>query len=80
MGRRKPTDEEYDATAMARGTPCPTRSGGCHRAKAKAGTLPNMTGVGQGYEPPEHPDVVVSGSGELDDAVNQLLDALEVTH
>ncbi|HET9944303.1 MAG TPA: adenylyl-sulfate kinase [Actinomycetes bacterium] len=49
-------------------------------AKAKAGTLPNMTGVGQGYEPPEKPDLVVQGSGEVDDAVNQLLDALEVTH
>ena len=49
-------------------------------AKAKAGTLPNMTGVGQGYEPPEKPDLVVQGSGEVDDAVNRLLDALEVTH
>ncbi len=49
-------------------------------AKAKAGTLPNMTGVGQGYEPPEKADVVVSGSGEIDDAVNLLMDALEVTH
>jgi adenylylsulfate kinase-like enzyme len=39
-----------------------------------------MTGVGQGYEAPEKADLVVSGSGELDDAVNQLLDALEVTH
>ncbi|MGH8892116.1 MAG: adenylyl-sulfate kinase [Actinomycetes bacterium] len=49
-------------------------------AKAKAGTLPNMTGVGQMYEPPENPDLVVSGSGEVDDAVARLLDALEVTH
>jgi bifunctional enzyme CysN/CysC len=49
-------------------------------AKAKAGTLPNMTGVGQLYEPPEHPDVVVSGAGDLDDAVNKLLDVLEVVH
>ncbi len=47
-------------------------------AKAKAGTLPNMTGVGQGYEPPEHPDVTVNGAGEVDDAVDLLLDALEV--
>jgi len=47
-------------------------------AKAKAGTLPNMTGVGQGYEPPENPDVTVDGAGEVEDAVNQLLDALEV--
>ena len=47
-------------------------------AKAKAGTLPNMTGVGQGYEPPEHPDVTVDGAGEVEDAVDLLLDALEV--
>jgi bifunctional enzyme CysN/CysC len=49
-------------------------------ATAKAGTLPNMTGVGQGYEPPEHPDVTVNGAGEVADAVSQLLDALEVAH
>jgi bifunctional enzyme CysN/CysC len=49
-------------------------------AKAKAGTLPNMTGVGQGYEPPENPDVVVSGDGDVDEAVGQLLAALDVTH
>jgi bifunctional enzyme CysN/CysC len=49
-------------------------------AKAKAGTLPNMTGVGQMYEPPEHPDLVVKGSGEVDTAVDQLLDVLDVAH
>ena len=49
-------------------------------AKAKAGTLPNMTGVGQGYESPENPDLTVDGAGEVDDAVAQLLDALEVHH
>jgi len=47
-------------------------------AKAKAGTLPNMTGVGQGYEPPENPDVTVTGAGDLDAAVDRLLAALEV--
>jgi bifunctional enzyme CysN/CysC len=47
-------------------------------AKAKAGSLPNMTGVGQGYEPPEHPDVTVDGSGDVQTAVEALLDALEV--
>ena len=47
-------------------------------AKAKAGTLPNMTGVGQGYEPPEHPDVTVSGAGDVEAAVDTLLAALEV--
>ncbi|MFD7659395.1 adenylyl-sulfate kinase [Actinosynnema sp. NPDC059797] len=47
-------------------------------AKAKAGTLPNMTGVGQGYEPPEAPDLVVDGSGSLDDATDELCALLDV--
>ncbi|GGP01735.1 adenylyl-sulfate kinase [Nonomuraea glycinis] len=41
-------------------------------AKAKAGTLPNMTGLGQVYEPPEHPDLVVDGAGSLDDVTDAL--------
>jgi bifunctional enzyme CysN/CysC len=41
-------------------------------AKAKAGTLPNLTGVGQAYEPPEHPDLVVDGAGSLAEAVELL--------
>jgi bifunctional enzyme CysN/CysC len=41
-------------------------------AKAKTGALPNLTGVGQAYEPPETPDVVVEGTGSLDDAVAAL--------
>lgn len=49
-------------------------------AKAKAGALPNMTGVGQGYEAPEHADVVLDGAGEVDDAVARLLDALDLAH
>jgi bifunctional enzyme CysN/CysC len=49
-------------------------------AKASAGTLPNMTGVGQGYEPPEHPDVHLDGAGDIEAAVAQLLDALEIAH
>ena len=49
-------------------------------AKASAGTLPNMTGVGQGYEPPEHPDVHLDGAGDIEAAVTQLLDALEIAH
>jgi len=47
-------------------------------AKAKAGSLPNMTGMGQGYEPPEHPDLVVSGAGDVDSAVAELLNLLDV--
>jgi bifunctional enzyme CysN/CysC len=49
-------------------------------AKAKAGTLPNMTGVGQMYEPPEHPDLVVNGAGDIDDEVANLLDLLVEHH
>jgi bifunctional enzyme CysN/CysC len=42
-------------------------------AKAKAGKLPNMTGIGQGYEAPEHPDIVVNGAGSLDETVDRLV-------
>ncbi len=48
---------------------CATRDPKGLYAKAKAGTLPNMTGVGQAYEAPEHPDLVVDGAGSLDAAV-----------
>ncbi len=47
-------------------------------AKARAGSLPNMTGVGQMYEPPENPDLVVSGDGDVDAAVDGLLRLLGV--
>ena len=33
-------------------------------AKAAAGNLPNLTGVGQEYEPPRHPDLVLDGTAE----------------
>jgi bifunctional enzyme CysN/CysC len=45
-------------------------------AKAKAGSLPNMTGVGQGYEAPEAPDLVVNGAGSLDETVERLVSVL----
>ncbi|MEV4355190.1 adenylyl-sulfate kinase [Nonomuraea sp. NPDC049625] len=41
-------------------------------AQAKAGTLPNLTGLGQAYEPPESADLVVDGAGSLDDATDEL--------
>jgi bifunctional enzyme CysN/CysC len=34
--------------------------------------LPNMTGVGQNYEPPDEPDLVVNGSGALEETVTRL--------
>jgi bifunctional enzyme CysN/CysC len=42
-------------------------------AKAKAGKLPNMTGIGQGYEAPEEPDIVVNGAGSLEETVDRLV-------
>jgi bifunctional enzyme CysN/CysC len=45
-------------------------------AKAAAGSLPNMTGMGQSYEPPEDPDVVLRGTGDLDDSVATLARAI----
>lgn len=38
-------------------------------AQAASGELADLTGVGQVYEPPEHPDLRVCGDGDLDDAV-----------
>ena len=38
-----------------------------------------MTGVGQGYEPPENADVVLDGDGEVETSVDQLLRALDVS-
>ncbi len=45
-------------------------------AKAAAGNLPNMTGVGQGYEAPLSPDLTLTGTGDLDTAADQLVRAL----
>ena len=42
-------------------------------AKAQSGTLPNMTGIGQEYEPPEHPDVRLDGTASVDENVEVLL-------
>lgn len=41
--------------------------------RAGEGHINNMTGVGQGYEMPKSPDLVVSGEGKLDAAVAQVL-------
>jgi bifunctional enzyme CysN/CysC len=42
-------------------------------AKAKSGTLPNMTGMGQEYEAPEHADVHLDGTASVDDNVEILV-------
>ncbi len=45
-------------------------------AKAAAGNLPNMTGVGQAYEPPLNPDLIVHGTGDLDTSADLLVAAI----
>jgi bifunctional enzyme CysN/CysC len=45
-------------------------------AKAAAGSLPNLTGVGQDYEAPESPELVLHGTGDLDASVDALVRAV----
>ena len=45
-------------------------------AKAAAGNLPNMTGMGQSYEAPVNADVVLDGAGDLDTQVDTLARAV----
>jgi bifunctional enzyme CysN/CysC len=42
--------------------------------KAAAGDLPNLTGVGQGYEVPESPDLVIDGSQPLENCLDLLIE------
>jgi bifunctional enzyme CysN/CysC len=44
-------------------------------AKAASGELPNLTGVGQDYEEPLTPDLVVAGDGDLQQAVGAVVSA-----
>lgn len=41
--------------------------------KAKAGNLPNLTGVGQEYEPPSNPELILDGSQDLNRNVAAVL-------
>ena len=41
--------------------------------KAASGQLPNLTGVGQEYEPPANPELVIDGTAELEDSLELLL-------
>jgi bifunctional enzyme CysN/CysC len=45
-------------------------------AKAAAGNLPNMTGVGQAYEPPLNPDLIVHGTGDIETSADLLVAAI----
>ena len=45
-------------------------------AKAAAGSLPNMTGMGQAYEVPEQPDLILHGVGDIEASVTALTIAI----
>ncbi len=45
-------------------------------AKAASGDLPNLTGVGQEYEPPTSPELILHGTGDLDASVDELVRAV----
>ena len=45
-------------------------------AKAASGDLPNLTGVGQDYEPPTSPELILRGTGDLDASVDELVRAI----
>lgn len=42
-------------------------------AKAAAGNLPNMTGVGQAYEVPKRADITLTGTGNLEESADRLI-------
>jgi bifunctional enzyme CysN/CysC len=45
--------------------------------KARAGELPNFTGIGSEYQPPENPELVLDGAGENPEALaEQVVQAL----
>lgn len=46
-------------------------------AKARSGEITGMTGVDAPYEIPEHPDLVLGQGESIDDAVGQLMRAIE---
>ncbi|MBI1378204.1 MAG: adenylyl-sulfate kinase [Frankiales bacterium] len=45
-------------------------------AKAAGGELPNLSGVGQDYEPPLDPELVVSGTGDVERSVEAVVAAV----
>ncbi|MGB3040138.1 MAG: adenylyl-sulfate kinase, partial [Candidatus Nanopelagicales bacterium] len=48
-------------------------------AKSAAGDLPNMSGVGQDYEAPSHPDVHLDGTEPIVDSAAKVIEALELS-
>ena len=71
--RGLPFLEVYVATSLEE---CERRDPKGLYARARAGELQGLTGVGDPYEPPEAADVVIAGGEPLDDAVTRVLAAL----
>jgi bifunctional enzyme CysN/CysC len=44
--------------------------------KSAAGEIPNFTGVGQDYERPSHPDLVIDGTAPIDESVEKIFKIL----
>jgi bifunctional enzyme CysN/CysC len=44
--------------------------------KSSAGEIPNFTGVGQDYERPLNPDLVIDGTAPIDEIVEKILKVL----
>lgn len=65
--------EVWVSTALAE---CERRDPKGLYAKARAGELPGLTGVGDVYEPPEHPDIEVGGAEPIPAAAARVLAAL----
>lgn len=48
-------------------------------AKARRGEIPNFTGIGSAYEPPEHPDIHLdAGHRDAEDLANDVLRKLQI--
>jgi bifunctional enzyme CysN/CysC len=45
-------------------------------ARAHAGEIPNMTGVGQDYQPPEAPEVILDGTADLNACAARLAEVV----
>jgi bifunctional enzyme CysN/CysC len=66
--------EVYLATPLAE---CERRDPKGLYRKARAGQIPNMTGIGSPYEPPEAPDLILDTSTVgVDEAVHRVLEML----
>ena len=55
---------------------CTTRDPKGLYKKAAAGSIPNLTGVGQAYEPPMHAELVLDGTAPIDENVKRLVEII----